>query len=567
MAFPADFPADGLKAIAQSGQALIESLIRELPLSGLDPATLLDALTKTSEARDRLALLQSRYYRDWLALWTNRMVDHAPDDTIDRRYRAPEWRELPWFRHLRRLHALNSAYLAQLAEIAVLAPDAKRRLRFVARQLADAMAPSNYPTTNPDAVKSAIESKGGSLLRGLALLSQDVAKGRITMSDESAFEVGRNLGVTPGDVIYENDLIQLIRYRPTTQEVYERPLFIVPPFINKYYILDLQPSNSFVRYCVECGFETFILSWRNVPPELGRLDWDDYIEHGVFEPLSALRRLSGSLSVNTLGFCVGGTLLASALAVLAARRRNAAASLTLLASMLDFRDTGEIGVYIDRGYVDRCERESAEGSLVPGSRLAATFATLRANELVWHFVTENYLLGRSPKAFDLLYWNADSSNLPGPLFAYYLRNMYLENNLRVAGKLRMHGVSVDLGKVRLPAYVFAAREDHIVPWRTAYHSARLLTGRTEFVLGASGHVAGVINPARQHRRHHWTNSELPADPDAWLSAAQQHDGSWWTHWSAWLESHSGDRKPASSAGRRRFRAIEPAPGRYVRERH
>lgn len=567
MTSPTDSTSDGLKALGQSGQALIESLIRELPLSGLDPAALLVAIGGTAGARDRFTALQSRYYREWLDLWADGADESSHEVAIDRRFEAPEWRELPWFRWLRRLYELNSGYLTELAEAIPLDPAAKRRLRFVARQVADSMAPTNYPATNPEAVKSAIASNGATFARGLALLSKDLAKGRISMSDESAFEVGRNLAVTPGDVIFENEVMQLIRYRPATTEVLERPLFIVPPFINKYYILDLQPENSFVRHCVERGFETFMVSWRNIPAELGRLTWEDYIERGVFTPLAAACEAGGSPTVNALGFCVGGTLLSCAVAILAARQSRQVASLTLLASMLDFSDTGEIGVYVDREYVERCERDFAAGGLMPGSQLAMAFATLRARELVWHFVVNNYLLGREPRAFDLLFWNADGSNLPGPLYAYYLRNMYLENNLRVAGRLRMHGVAVDLGKIRLPAYVFAAREDHIVPWRTAYRSAQLLGGRTDFVLGASGHVAGVVNSARQNRRHYWTSAELSADPEAWFSAAQQQDGSWWTHWSTWLESHSGASKSASSVGPGRYPPIEPAPGRYVRERH
>lgn len=566
MTSSADSSADGLRALAQSGQVLIESLMRELPLSGLDPAALFSALTASEQVRRRFAALQSRYYRDWLALWSDSAPQSQPEKGADRRFDAPEWHALAWYRWLRRLHWLNSAYLTDLAEIAEMPPESKRRLRFVAGQVADAMAPTNYAATNPEALRCAIESKGETVARGLALLSQDLTRGRISMSDESAFEVGRNLAVTPGDVIYENDLVQLIRYRPLSATVFERPLFIVPPFINKYYILDLQPENSFVRYCVEYGFETFIVSWRNIAPDMGRLTWDDYLDMGVFAPLAVVREISGSARANALGYCVGGTLLASALAVLAARRRRPAASLTLLASMLDFSDTGDIGVYVDRAYVERCQREFADGGVVPGSRLAAAFATLRANELVWHFVVSNYLLGRAPRPFDLLYWNADGSNLPGPLYAYYLRNMYLENNLRVAGKLRMHGVPVDLAGIGLPAYVFAAREDHIVPWPTAYRSAQLLGGRTEFVLGASGHVAGVINPARQNRRHYWANAALPDEPGIWLSGAQQHSGSWWPHWGAWLASRSGGRKPAPAAAHGHHRPIEPAPGRYVRER-
>jgi polyhydroxyalkanoate synthase len=347
--------------------------------------------------------------------------------------------------------------------------------------------------------------------------------------------------------------------------VYERPLLIVPPFINKYYILDLQPQNSFTRYCVERGWLTYIVSWRNVSDALGSLTWDDYIEKGVFEPLRIVRESTSGAPVNTLGFCVGGTLLACALAVLAARGGSSVASLTLLASMLDFSDTGDVRAYVDRHYVQHCERQFAGGGVLPGSQLAATFSSLRANDLVWHFVVNNYLLGRDPKAFDLLYWNADSANVPGALYVYYLRNMYLENSLRVAGKLKMLGVAVDLAKIRVPAYVFAAMEDHIVPWRTAYRSGQLLGGSIRFVLGASGHVAGVINPASANRRHYWTGDSPSIDPDAWLAAAQQRAGSWWSDWSTWLEQHSGPRQPVPSSPAR-YPPLETAPGRYVRER-
>ncbi len=564
---PIESQGDALRALAQAGESFIKSFIGDLPRSGLDGATLHRALASSPEGREKLAALQARYYRDWLELWAAPDAAAAVNDPSDRRFDAPEWNELPWFRLVRRLYALNSEYLAELAELAELAPDTKRRLRFLVRQFIDATAPTNNAATNPEAIKAALASGGQSFARGLGRLTADLARGRISMTDEAAFEVGRNLAVTPGDVVYQNEIVQLIQYRPATTEVYERPLLIVPPFINKYYILDLQPSNSFARFCVEQGFTTFVVSWRNIPQELGRLTWDDYIEKGVFRPLRAVREISSSLTLNALGFCVGGTLLACALAVLAARGRRPAGSLTLLASMLDFSDTGDIRVYVDREYVERCERDYREGGIVSGSRLAAAFATLRANDLVWFFVINNYLLGNDPKPFDLLYWNADGSNLPGPLYSYYLRNMYLENSLRVPGKLRMQGTAVDLGKLRIPAYVLATKEDHIVPWRTAYRSAHLLGGRTEFVLGASGHVAGIVNPANQQRRHHWTNPVLLPNPDEWLAAAQRQPGSWWPHWSRWLVSHSGERRPApATSGDQRHEPIEPSPGSYVRER-
>ena len=429
------------------------------------------------------------------------------------------------------------------------------------------MAPNNYAATNPEVIKLAAETRGESLAQGMKLLAGDVARGRISMTDEQAFEVGRNLAITPGSVVFENEVMQLIQYAPATPNVYEYPLLIVPPFINKYYILDLQPENSFVRFCVEQGFSTFIVSWRNIPPELGQLGWDDYIEKGVFAPLAVIKAISGADKINTLGFCVGGTLLSSALAVMAARNEDLVVSLALLATMLDFSETGDISVYIDRDFVERSEQDFREPGLMPGSRLASTFATLRANDLIWRFVIDNYLKGRSPRAFDLLYWNADGSNLPGRLYAYYLRNMYLENKLRIPGRLVACGVPLDLGAITIPAYIVATRDDHIVPWKSAHASAGLLGGRTEFVLGASGHIAGIVNPASKNRRHFWLNSSAAADADAWLAGAAQQAGSWWKHWAAWLSRQSGVQKPAATVpGNAQYPVLEAAPGRYVKEK-
>jgi polyhydroxyalkanoate synthase subunit PhaC len=554
-----------LRVLAASTQSLLERLFGDLPMQGVEAPELLKALTAAPESREKLSALQARYYRDWLELLSK---GAGVSSASDRRFDAPEWRELPWFRMLRRGYELNAEYLAGIAEIAELEPVAKRRLRYLLRQAADALAPTNFAATNPEAIRQALETRGASLTRGLEMLTDDIARGRISMSDESAFEVGRNLATTPGDVVYQNDVMQLIQYSASTGEVRERPLLIVPPFINKYYILDLQPDNSLVRHCVAQGFTTFIVSWRNIPETLGHLTWEDYIDQGVLEPLNVAREITGSLTVNTLGFCVGGTLLATALAVLAARKRKPVHSLTLLASMLDFSDTGDISVYVDARHVERAEAQYATTGVVPGSRLAATFAMLRAKDLVWHYVVNNYLLGRRPRAFDLLYWNADGSNLPGPLYAYYLRNMYLDNNLRVPGKLRLKDVAIDLGAIRVPAYVVATRDDHIVPWKTAFSSAQLLGGRTEFVLGASGHVAGIVNPPSLNRRQHWTGGPPAGEPDSWLAAARQLPGSWWTSWCDWLSGHSGDMKPAPQVtGSERYRPIEPAPGRYVRSRN
>ncbi len=571
---PAQSPPGAYQELPKANQALVEDFLRQLPSSGrLEFAELMRMLAIGSDAqREKLRSLQERLYREHLALWGNLLGggnDTAMDTAGagDHRFDAPEWSELPFFRYLRQTYLLNARFLDELGELAELDAHAKRRLQFVLRQFADAIAPTNFAATNPEVIKLASESRGESLTQGMKLLAADLARGHISMTDERAFEVGRNLAVTPGAVVLENEVMQLIQYAPSTVQVFERPLLIVPPFINKYYILDLQPENSFVRYCVEQGFMTFIVSWRNIPPELGHLTWDDYVREGVMSAFDAVRAITGAEQVNTLGFCVGGTLLATALAVKAQKNDASVASLTLLASMLDFSETGDISVFVDREFVERAEQEFRNSGSMPGSKLAATFATLRANDLVWHFVINNYLKGKEPKPFDLLYWNADGANLPGRLYAYYLRNMYLENNLSVPGKLESCGVHVDLGRIGVPAFVLATREDHIVPWKTAHLSAALLGGRTEFVLGASGHVAGIVNPAAKKRRHYWTNTAAAPDADAWFAGAAQQAGSWWPHWSNWLREKSGNKRPAPAAlGNTRFPVVEPAPGRYVKEK-
>ena len=571
---PGTFPPGAYQELAKANQALVEDFLRQLPSSGRFEFTeLMRTLALGSDVqREKLRLLQECLYREHLALWGSLLggsndIGREAAAAGDHRFDAPEWSEMPFFRYLRQAYLLNARFLDDMGELAELDGHAKRRLQFVLRQFADAIAPTNFAATNPEVIKLASESGGKSLSQGMKLLAADLARGRISMTDERAFEVGRNLAVTPGAVVFENEVMQLIQYAPSADQVFERPLLIVPPFINKYYILDLQPENSFVRYCVEQGFTTFIVSWRNIPPELGYLTWHDYVREGVLAPLDAVRAITGAEQVNTLGFCVGGTLLATALAVMAEKNDASVASLTLLASMLDFSETGDISVFVDREFVERAEREFRETGSMPGSRLAATFATLRANDLVWRFVINNYLKGREPKPFDLLYWNADGANLPGRLYTYYLRNMYLENNLKIPGKLDSCGVPVDLGRIEVPAFVLATHEDHIVPWKTAHLSAALLGGRTEFVLGASGHVAGIVNPAAGKRRHYWTNSASAPDADAWFTGAAQQAGSWWPHWANWLREKSGNKQLAPAAlGNTRFPVIEPAPGRYVKEK-
>jgi polyhydroxyalkanoate synthase len=557
---------------AQSSD-LLDRWVREfaagLPgTSSIDWTALMQALAEHS---DRAREIQERYYRLHLDTWSQLLAEDAPPAGSidpapgDHRFDAPDWDALPWFRYLKHTYLINARWLSELLDLAELPAARKQRTHFILKQFLDALAPTNFAATNPEAVRLAAQTGGASLVQGMERLRHDLARGRIEMSDEQAFEVGRTLAITPGAVVYQNAVVQLIQYSARSEQVHELPLFIVPPFINKYYVLDLRPDNSFVRYAVEQGFQVFIVSWRNVGSELGALTWDDYIEHGVLAPLRAIRQITGADRVNTLGFCVGGTLLATALAVTGERAQ--VSSLTLLASLLDFSDVGEIGVYIDEDFVRRCEQTFLDGGVMPGAALTSAFSSLRANELVWFFVVNNYLKGKAPRAFDLLYWNADSANLPGKLYAWYLRNAYLENNLREPGKLHVCGHPLNLRDIVQPAFVLATREDHIVPWRTAYASGRLLAGRIEFVLGGSGHVAGIVNPPSAKRREHWVNSTLASSADEWLAQARQVSGSWWPHWAQWLRRRSGVLIDAPGAlGDAQHPPLEFAPGSYVLKR-
>jgi len=496
-----------------------------------------------------------RQGRLWSALLAGRSESVVETEEADRRFAAKEWRDNAYYDYLRQSYLLVSRYLEQLVEAAQLDETAKDRVRFAVRQWVDAMCPANFAATNPAALAAAVASHGESMTRGLANLLGDMRKGRISQTDESAFEVGRNLGVTAGEVVFENEVIQLIQYRPATKEVAARPLVMVPPCINKFYILDLQPENSFVAHAVAQGSTVFMVSWRNVGPEQGHLTWDDYLEKGVLTALRVAREISASDKVNALGFCVGGTLLGS---FLAKENPDWVASVTLLATMLDFEDTGQIGLFVDEAMVATREATIGRGGIFPGAELAFVFSSLRANDLVWPYVVNNYLLGGKPAAFDLLYWNSDSTNLPGPMYCHYLRNTYLENKLKGQG---------DFGRLDAPLFVVATREDHIVPWRTAYRSLRLFTGEKTFVLGASGHIAGIVNPPAKKRRSHWLFDGFPENPDDALAAANESKGSWWPRWSDWLARHAGGRRPApAKPGNAKYQPIEHAPGRYVKQK-
>jgi polyhydroxyalkanoate synthase len=527
--------------------------------------------------------LQSDYIKQATELWNGALArlpvpgvpaTESQPKLPDRRFAADDWAGNPAAAYLAQTYLLNARTLMQMADAVEGDEKTKGRLRFAVQQWIDAASPSNYLALNPEAQRKALETKGDSITQGLKLLWHDVQQGHVSQTDESVFEVGRNVATSEGSVVFENEFFQLLEYKPLTAKVFERPMLFVPPCINKYYILDLQPENSLIRYTVEQGHRTFVVSWRNPDNTMADKTWDDYIENGPIEAIRVVQEITGAEQLDTLGFCVGGTILATGLAVLAARGEQPAASLTLLTTLLDFTDTGVLDLFVDESSVRLREytigNQSPKGpGLLKGQELATVFSFLRPNDLVWNYVVGNYLKGEAPPPFDLLYWNGDGTNLPGPMYCWYLRHTYLQDELKQPGKLTVCGQKVDLGSIECPVYVYGSREDHIVPWTAAYRSIPLLSGKVRFALGASGHIAGVINPPAKKKRSYWTapTNKLPADADEWLGVAKEHPGSWWTDWSAWLAPHAGKEIAApKTPGNRSYKAIEPAPGRYVKQK-
>ncbi|MEB2335930.1 MAG: class I poly(R)-hydroxyalkanoic acid synthase [Burkholderiales bacterium] len=553
-------PAGAAKSAASAGPRPAGARGASAPAAS--PAARGSATAQVRLPTDRLGQIQAEYVQRLGALMSG-----APmPETRDRRFAGDAWKQGP-FAWAAGLYQLNAEFMQKLADAVEGDRRARDRIRFATQQWVDAMSPANFLVTNPEAQRRLLETRGESLRAGMRNLLGDLNKGRISQTDETAFEVGRNVATSPGSVIYQNELIQIIQYAPSTPVVGSRPLLMVPPCINKFYILDLQPENSLVAYAVAQGHTVFMLSWRNVKADLGHLGWDDYLESGVIEAMRVVREISGQPRINVLGFCVGGTLLGTTAAVLAARGEQWIESMTLLTTFLDFSEPGVLGVFIDEDFVAWRESTIGRGGLVHGRELAVTFNFLRPNDLVWNYVVSSYLKGEAPPAFDLLYWNSDSTNLPGPMYCWYLRHTYLQNELREPGRLICAGVPVDLGEIDVPTYIYGSREDHIVPWHGAYESTKLLAGPLRFVLGASGHIAGVINPASKGKRSHWIGESLPEKADDWLAAATEHPGSWWPDWAKWLAEFAGGRVPApKQPGNARFRALEPAPGSYVKEK-
>ncbi len=536
------------------------------PASGAPAAACPAALPVGFDA-DKLAQLREHYLADARALWTQGPAAVAGPD---KRFAGEGWENNPLAAYAAAAYQLQARTLTALAD-AVQADDKTRaRIRFSVDQWLAAMAPSNFLALDPEAQRMALETQGQSIAKGVANLLHDLRQGHISMTDESGFEVGRNVATSEGAVVFENELFQLIEYKPLTAKVHERPFLMVPPCINKFYILDLQPGNSLIRYAVSQGHRTFVVSWRNPDESLAGKTWDDYIEQAVLKAIDVTREIGGTPQINALGFCVGGTLLCNALAVLAARGQQPVASATFLTTLLNFTDTGILDVFIDEAFVRLREMQMGQGGLMKGQDMASTFSFLRPNDLVWNYVVGNYLKGETPPAFDLLYWNGDSTNLPGPFYAWYLRNFYLENKLVQPGALTVCGERLDLGQVQLPVYIYGSREDHIVPIGAAYASTQALPGDKRFVMGASGHIAGVINPPAAGKRSHWVREDgaFPPALQDWIAGATQVPGSWWGDWAAWLKGHAGKEIAAPKKyGRGKTpQALEPAPGRYVQQK-
>ena len=509
--------------------------------------------------------IQQTYLKEVAELW-NQGLQAKPQG--DRRFASEAWQSNPMAAFSAATYLLNARTLMAMSDAVEGDAKTRARVRFAVQQWIDASAPSNFLAFNAEAQKKAIETKGESIAKGVQNLLHDMRQGHVSMTDESVFEVGKNVATTEGAVVFENAYFQLIEYKPLTAKVYERPFLLVPPCINKFYILDLQPENSFIRYASEQGHRTFVVSWRNPDASMAQETWDNYIEQAVIQAIHTTQDITGAETINALGFCVGGTMLGTALAVLAARGEEPVQSATFLTTLLDFTDTGILDVFIDEAFVKFRETQFAQGGLMPGQDLATTFSFLRPNDLVWNYVVGNYLKGETPPPFDLLYWNSDSTNLPGPWYAWYLRNLYLENRYTKPGAATVCGEKIDFSKVKLPVYIYGSREDHIVPIGGAYASTQLLPGKKRFVMGASGHIAGVINPASKGKRSHWIGpaNKFPADANDWVASAKEHAGSWWGDWADWLKSHAGKQIAApKSYGRGKvYPAIEAAPGRYVK---
>ena len=530
----------------------------------------------------KLAQTQMNMMWDYFSLWQGSMMKMmgmpvtgpvAAPKKGDNRFRDEDWEQHFLFDFIKQSYLITARHIHDtVSTVDGLDDQSQKKVNFYTRQYIDALSPSNFALTNPEVFRETVKSHGQNLIKGLNNLLRDVEDGggnlRVRMTDTSAFELGRNVATTPGKVVFQNEMMQLLQYTPSTPEVSKRPLLIVPPWINKFYILDLREKNSYIKWCVDQGHTVFVISWVNPDERLAEKSFDSYVLEGTMAALDAIAEQTGAKEINAAGYCLGGTLLATTLAYCAAKKDKRLASGTFFTTMTDFADPGELSVFIDEGQITSLEKKMFERGYLEGSEMAGTFNMLRANDLIWSFVVNNYLMGKDPFPFDLLYWNSDSTRMPAKMHSFYLRNMYLQNLLKEPGGIEIGGLPIDLGKIKVPTYFISTIEDHIAPWKSTYSGARNFGGNVRFVLGGSGHIAGIVNPPAANKYGYWINTaaKMPATADDFFAGAEQHPGSWWTDWQAWLMDQDSSKVPARDPASGKLTVLEDAPGSYVKAR-
>ncbi len=581
-------PTDGdriaanMAEIAERSQRIIGEFLSRQP-SGFgvsDPTnvgeTFMELTARMMSDPAKLAQAQMNLWQDYMALWqhtSQRMMGETPAPLVtpandDRRFKHPEWDDNHLFDFIKQSYLLTARWLqSTVSDVDGLDQKTAKKAAFYTRVFVDTMAPSNFALTNPEVLQATVESGGENLVNGLRNLLEDLENSdgqlRIRMTDPDAFTLGENIGATPGKVIYQNDLIQLLQYEPTTKQTYQRPLMIIPPWINKYYILDLRPKSSFIKWAVARGYTVFVLSWVNPDTDLAAKSFEDYLREGPLAALDAIEQATGLAAVTAIGYCLGGTLLSCTMAYMAATGDDRIKAATYFASMVDFAEPGDLGVFIDEEQLAALDERMDEKGYLEGSAMANTFNMMRSNDLIWSFVINNYLLGKDPFPFDLLYWNSDSTRMPVTMHRFYLRKMYMENAVVEPGGITLDGVAIDLRKIEAPSYVLSTRDDHIAPWPSTYSATQLYGGPVRFVLAASGHIAGVINPPAAKKYSHWTGKDLPSSPETWLDHAEEVAGSWWGDWHKWHARHAGKKVAARKPGDGKLDVIEDAPGSYA----
>ena len=541
----------------------------------------MDMMAKLLANPYKLAQAQMNLVWDYFSLWQHSMMRVAglsgspvasPEKT-DKRFKDEEWEEHFLFDFIKQSYLITARHIHDtVSGVDGLDDQTQKKVNFYTRQYIDALSPSNFAMTNPEVFRETVKSHGQNLLKGLNNLLRDVEDGggnlRVKMTDTTAFELGKNVATTPGKVVFETEMMQLVQYTPSTDKVLKKPLLIVPPWINKFYILDLREKNSYIKWCVDQGHTVFVISWVNPDERLAAKSFEAYVKDGVLAALDAIEEQTGEKEVNAAGYCLGGTLLATTLAYLAAKRQKRIASATFFTTMTDFTEPGELGVFIDEGQVSSLEKKMFERGYLEGSEMAGTFSMLRSNDLIWSFVVNNYLMGKDPFPFDLLYWNSDSTRMPATMHSFYLRTMYMENRLIEPGGIEIDGTPIDLTKIKVPCYFISAIEDHIAPWKSTYMGARRFTAPVRFVLGGSGHIAGIVNPPAANKYGYWINpaAKLPETGETWFEGAQQSPGSWWTDWQAWVTGHDAAQTDPRDPAKGKLKVLEDAPGSFVKAR-